>query len=187
VRNANDTGIDTYTMIPEITTASVASQSLTFSISDNTIGFGTLSSSAPRYATGDTAGASADTADAHTLSVSTNASGGYAITVRGTTLTCVACGSATINAIGGTATASSPGSEQFGMRLIVNTGNGSVASPYNTINWALDTAAFPDQVASGAGDGVTSIFGVRYMSNINAITEAGTYSTALTYTATANF
>ncbi len=184
---ADGTPLDTYTAYPTITTAAAASQSLTFSISDNTIGFGTLSSSGARYATGDTNGASSDTANAHTLSASTNAAGGYAITVRGTTLTCVACGNATVNAIGATATASSPGSEQFGLRLVTSSGTGAAVAPYNGANWALDTAAFPDQVASGAGDGVTSVFGVRYIGNITAATEAGNYNTTLTYTATANF
>lgn len=187
MRKADGSALDTYTLIPEVVTASTASQSLTFSISDNTIGFGTLSSSAARYATGDTLGASSDTANAHTISAATNAASGYVITLSGNTLTCAACGNATINAIGGTAVASSPGSEQFGLRLLVSTGNGTVAAPYNSANWALDTSAFPDQVATGSGDNTTTTFGVRYIGNISGTTEAGAYSAVLTYTATANF
>lgn len=165
-------------------TATGVSQSLTFSISDNSIGFGTLVASGARYATGDTNGSSSDSADAHTISVATNASSGYAMTLNGTTLT---SGANTVSAIGGTAVASSVGTEQFGTRLIVNSGTGSATSPYASANWALDTASFPDEVASGSGDGVTTEFGVRYIGNISASTENGSYSSTLTYTVTATF
>ncbi len=165
-------------------TAVGGSQSLTFSISDNTIGFGTLVASGARYATGDTNGSASDTSDAHTISISTNASSGYTMTLNGNTLT---SGGNTVTAIGGTAVAGSSGTEQFGLRAIVNSGTGSVSAPYNGSNWAMDTATFPDQVTSGAGDGVTSQFGVRYISNISANTENGSYSSVLTYTVTATF
>lgn len=165
--------------------AGAAAQSLTFSISDSTIGFGTLNNSVARYATGDTLGAATDVADAHTLSATTNASGGYVITINGTTLT---SGANTVTAIGATAVASNPTTEQFGTRLIVNSGTGgSVSAPYNTANWALETTAFPDQVASGSGDSTEDVFGVRYIANIAGATEAGSYSAALTYVATATF
>jgi len=165
-------------------TASGASQSLTFSISDNTIGFGTLSPIGARYATGDTNGSSSDSADAHTISISTNASSGYTMTLNGTTLT---SGGHTITAIGGTAAAPNVGLEQFGLRIIVNSGTGLASSPYASANWALDTGAFPDHVASGAGDGVTTQFGIRYLSNISVATESGNYNAVLTYTVTATF
>lgn len=189
VTNAGSVTNYTYTQYGQTTIASAA-QTLSFSISDNSIGFGSLLVSGARYATGDTNGASSDTADAHTMSASTNASGGYVITVDGTTLTCNAgstCGSATINAIGATAAASSPGTEQFGLRLIVNSGTGSASSPYNTANWALDTVAFPDETATGSGDAATTVFGARYIGNIGVSSEAGDYSSTLTYTITGTF
>ncbi len=164
-----------------------APQSLTASISDNSIGFGTLASGAARYATGDTSGAASDVADAHTISVSTNAESGYTMTLSGSTLTCSGCGGATVNAIGGTPAASSPGTEQFGLRAIVNSGTGSASAPYNGSSWALDAAAFPDIIASGTGDAVTTTFGLRYIGNIAAGTETGSYSAVLTYTVTATF
>lgn len=158
-------------------------QFLTFSISDNSLSFGTLSSSVARYASSTASGDANDTADAHTLSVATNAAGGYVVTVSGSTLT---SGNNTI-ATSSTAVASSPGTEQFGMRLIVNSGTGSAIAPYASANWSFDSATFPDQVASGNGDSVVSIFGVRYIANITADTEAGSYSATLTYIATATF
>lgn len=106
------------------------------------------------------------------------------MTLSGNTLT---SGGNTITAIGGTAAAGIAGSEQFGLRIIVNSGTGSASAPYNGLNWALDTAAFPGQVASGAGDGVTSEFGIRYIGNISTNTEYGSYSAVLTYTVTATF
>lgn len=184
VTNAHVGNSAAYSAIQICGTATGGSQSLTFSISDNSIGFGTLSASAARYATGDTLGSSSDTADAHTISVATNASSGYTMTLNGATLT---SGGNTVTAIGGTALTSNAGTEQFGARLIANSGTGSATSPYASTNWALDTAAFPDQVASGSGDGVTTVFGVRYIGNISASTENGSYSSVLTYTVTATF
>lgn len=162
-------------------------QSITFSISDNGIGFGTLLPGGTRYATGDTLGSGSDTAAAHTLSVSTNATDGYVVNLSGTTLTCASCGGATITAIGGSATAPSVGTEQFGIRASVNSGTGSVTSPYNTANWALDTASFPDTFATGAGDDVETQFGVRYMSNVAANSESGSYTGTITYIVTSTF
>ena len=165
-------------------TASGVPQTISFSLSDNTIGFGSLFAVQARYATGDTLGASADSTDAHTMSIASNATGGYVVTLSGNTLT---SGANTITAIGASAVASSVGTEQFGMRLGVNSGTGAVTSPYNTANWALDTAAFPDLVASGAGDSVTTVFGARYIGNTTAVTEIGSYASTLTYTVTATF
>ena len=166
-------------------TAAGVPQTLSFSISDNTIGFGSPTAVQTRYATGDTLGDIADSADAHTISIATNASNGYSMTINGTTLTCSTCGGATLTAIGATALASAVGTEQFGIRLAANSGTGAASSPYNGANWALDTAAFPDAVATGAGDSVTTVFGVRYLVNTAAVTEFGNYSAALTYVVTA--
>ena len=168
-------------------TASGVPQTLVFSISDNTIGFGSITAVQAKYATGDTLGSSTDSADAHTISIATNASSGYSMTISGTTLTCSSCGGATITAIGGTATTSNVGTEQFGTRLGVNSGTGSVISPYNGANWALDTGAFPDAIATGSGDSVTTVFGARYITNTNTVTDVGSYSAVITYTVTATF
>ncbi len=184
------TELDAYSVYPEITTAAgdvEQEQSLTFSISNNTVGFGTLSASSPRYASSTLSGSLSDTSDAHTMSASTNASGGYVILLSGNTLTCSSCGGETIDAIGSTATTSIIGTEQFGLRLIKNSGTGTTTAPYDSANWAFDSAAFPDLVATGAGDEVSTVFGVRYLSNISADTDAGEYSSVLTYTVTATF
>jgi hypothetical protein len=67
--------LDSYSVYPEISIPGV-NQSISFSISDNTIGFGALTPSSLRYATGDTNGSASETI-AHTLSVTTNATSGY--------------------------------------------------------------------------------------------------------------
>lgn len=163
-----------------------AAQSLTFSISDSTIGFGALSASAARFANGATTGDTVEVG-AHTLSASTNATGGYIITVRGATLTHTSNGSFTISAIGGTNTVSAPNTEQFGLRA-TTAGPGTVTAPYAATGFAYAaTVSTASQVASGAGDGASTIYSARYIANISAPTEAGSYSTTLTYVATATF
>lgn len=159
-------------------TATEAPQTLTFSISDNTVGFGILSPSAARYATGDLNGSSVET-EAHTLTASTNASNGYYLFVNGSTLS---YGSYTITAIGSSNTASAPGTEQFGLRLLASGGNGAVSAPYNGTGFALDTDAFPDLVAQDPdGDDIPTTYSVHYLANISTDTEAGSYSAALNY------
>ncbi len=163
-----------------------AAQSLTFSISQNSIGFGTLTTIGPRFA--NTTGGSGTEVEAHTLSASTNATGGYTMTVRGATLTHTSNSSFTVNAIGGTNTVSAPGTEQFGLRAAVTSGTGTVTAPYAAAGFAYaGTASTASQIASGAGDGASTIYSARYIANISAPTEAGSYSATLTYVATATF
>jgi hypothetical protein len=184
----SDTGEATVNIIGDdsVDIAATVAQSLTFSISDTAIGFGNLNSAAARFATGDATGSGTEVG-AHDLVVGTNASNGYTLTATGTTLTCSGCGGATVTAIGGTAAASSVGTEQFGMRFTASGGTGTVSAPYASANFAFDSAAFPDQVASAAGASANTTYSARYLANIAANTEAGAYSATLTYVATANF
>ncbi len=156
---------------------------ITFSLSTNSVGFGTLSSVSSRYANSVGTG-SATEVEAHTISASTNAVGGYTITVNGNTLT---YGSNTIDAIGGTNTLPSTGSKQFGLRANVTSGTGVVTSPYALSGFAFNTASLPSQVASGAGDNVTTIYSVRYLGNISTLTASGLYTANLNYLATGTF
>ena len=184
---SDDTVLDTYTVYPTLTTA-VTPPSLTFSISDNSIGFGTLSSSTARYASSDATG-SASEVEAHTLAISTNATSGYTVTVKGATLTSGNDASDTITAMGGVNTASSAGSEQFGLRMTATGGNGTVTSPYSASGFAYGSdASTASQVASASsGTGVATTYSARYLGNISSLTEAGAYTATLTYVATANF
>jgi hypothetical protein len=180
-----DTGSITINILSDdqVSVSATVSQSLTFSISDNSIGFGTLSASAAQYATGDTSG-SASEVEAHNLIVGTNASNGYTMTLNGATLT---SGANTITSIGSSNTASSAGTEQFGLRMTASGGTGAVTVPYAASGFAFDSAAFPDQIASASGSSANTTYSARYLANITSNTEAGAYTATLTYVATANF
>ncbi len=181
-----DTGTITVEILTDDTVSVVATvpQTLSFSISDNTIGFGTLSSSAAVFATGDTLGSAAEI-EANNLQAATNAGSGYTITVKGATLT---SGNFTINAIGGINTASAPATEQFGLRIVSSGGVGAASAPYAASGFAYGaTASASSQVASASAPSANTTYSVRYLANIGATTEAADYSTTLTYAATANF
>ncbi len=155
---------------------------ISFALSDNTIGFGPLSSAEARYATGDLLGSLTDDT-AHTLRVSTNAGDGYSVLIDGSTLTCSAC-NAEVTPIGATPTATLVGTEQFGMRVGLTSGTGTTTSPYDTALFAFATSSFPDQVASGNGDEYTSTYDMHYIANISSDTDAGAYSSVVTYIVT---
>ena len=155
-------------------------------MSDNTIGFGTLLTGAARYATGDTLGSSSEV-EAHNFSVTTNAVGGYIVSVFGPTLTRIG-GAQTISAIGNTNTASNPGTAQFGLRLTATGGTGTVDAPYAASGFAYDGVSAASQVCSASsGDNVTTTYSARYIGNISPSTTFGSYSTDLTYVVTGTF
>jgi hypothetical protein len=188
-----DTGSVTENIITDDTVAmtGLVNQSLTFTISTTTIYFGTLSSTGAKYASStNSAGDIAETI-AHTLAVGTNAPSGFTLTVRGQTLTSQQNASNTITAIGASAASSTlTGTEQFGIRVTEAGGSGTaVSSPYgfSTSYGYAGTATSSSIIATGSGSTPTSTYSVRYVSNIAAVTEAGTYAANLVYVATANF
>ena len=172
------------TPFDQVTVTANVDPTISFAITDASIGFGTLTTANVRYATGDTLGATSPTS-AHDITVSTNAGSGYTVYVEGATLT---SGSNTITAIGSSATASNPNSEQFGIKVTAAGGSGAALAPYNTANYAYGaTGTTQDPIASSAGSSATTTFSITYIANIAATTEAGAYSTNLTYTATGSF
>ncbi len=162
-------------------TATVA-PSITFSINATAIEFGTLSAADDTFA--DLSGGNATEVEAHQLAAGTNATGGYVMYVSGATLT---SGGDTITAIGGTNTATAVGTEQFGVRYTASGGSGAVDAPYAAAGFAYNGVAAPDNIASAGGPTSTTTYSARYIGNIASDTEAGAYSTTLTYTATATF
>ncbi len=127
------------------------------------------------------------------LAASTNGNTGYSITVNGATLT---SGSNTITAMT-TGGASTINSKQFGINLASanttpvvgaaksGTGTASAAANYGTNNNFRFNSG--DIIASAVGPTNANTFTVGYIANIDGITQAGVYTTVLTYTATANF
>lgn len=160
------------------------SPTLTFSNDDATVGFGTLTSGAGRWANGAATG-SASTTTAHTMAIGTNATTGYTLTYNGPTLT---SGANTIAA----ATISgdndgTPGTAQFALGVTV-TGTGTASAGYQTgsdnYNFVPSTVS---QVASATGPVTSDSIAVRYLANIPASQPAGNYATDLIYVATGNF
>lgn len=148
-------------------------------ISGDEVDFGTFSSTAASSGTS-------------VMAASTNGQGGYSITVNGTTLT---SGANTITALA-SQTASSNGTEQFGLNLRDNTtpnvgadpsgaGSGSYSANYGT----ADQFRFVDGdiVASNGSATDANTFTASYLVNIGGATEAGTYTATMTYICTATF
>lgn len=160
------------------------SPTLTFSNSDNSVGFGTLTSGAARWADGAAAG-SASTTTAHTMTVGTNATTGYTLTYNGPTLT---SGANTITAATFTGdNDGTPGSSQFALGVTV-TGTGTATTAYSTTanNYSF-VPSVVSQVASATGPVSSDSIAVRYLANIPASQPAGNYVTNLDYVATGNF
>lgn len=163
---------------------------ITFSISDTTVGFGTLSNGTASWATGDLAGVTsvpADTSGAHEMSIGTNAASGYTITYNGATLT---NGGSTIDV----ATIASdndgtPGTEQFALGIDDNGGDVTIVSDYDLAgtNSYKFVAGTTTAVASETGATATETIDVQYIANVATTTEAGAYSTDVTWIATGNF
>jgi hypothetical protein len=186
-----DTGSISEYIVTDDTVAmtGTVNQSLTFTISTSTIYFGTLGSGAAKYASStNTSGDTTETI-AHTLAVGTNAPSGYTLSLRGQTLTSQQNASNTIDAML-TAASSTAGTEQFGIRATASGGTGStVASPYSfsTSYGYSATATTSATLATGSGATNTTTYSLRYVTNISATTEAGTYAANIVYVATANY
>ncbi len=160
---------------------------ITFVLTTNTVTL-TQAGSEPDYtATGYNEGA------ANTLAASTNADSGYNISYEGSTLT---SGSNTIDAMAAQA-ASSTGTEQFGINLKNNAtpntgsdasgGSGAAESDYNTADQYTFIADTTTALASASIPSVTTTFEVTYIVNVSQTTEAGAYTTTVTYICTGNF
>jgi hypothetical protein len=149
-----------------------------------------------------------------TYTVSTNAINGLTIRMLGNTLT---SGSNTINAIGGTATASSAGTSQFGLCNYIPTMTTmvlNVSSPYNGANCSTTTQSAGTGTTGGLGSGAlfafdttqtTTTYGatlataaanssagsatgvIAFLGNTAVTQPAGLYTTTITFVATATY
>lgn len=165
-----------------VNVTAIVQEALTFSISDATIGFGNLRTNGPRFASPSAGGSDVEVV-AHTMDAITSSANGYTVTVSGTTLTSL---TDSITAIGAAAAASTPGTEQYGIRLTASGGSGLPQAPFNTANYAFD----PTQtlaVAKSTTPSVLTQYSVFYLSNIATTTDPGNYSTDMIFVATANF
>ncbi|QQR77517.1 MAG: hypothetical protein IPJ67_05335 [Candidatus Moraniibacteriota bacterium] len=162
---------------------------LTFTLSQNTVSLtrsgGVLNP--------DSSNTGFNNGTANTLAAATNATSGYTITYYGATLT---SGANTIDAMG-TKTTSSTGTEQFGINLKDNAtpntgaepsgGTGAPASDYNTADEYRFIADTTTNLATASAATASTTFTVSYIVNVAATTQAGAYSTTITYICTGNF
>ncbi|OGI88769.1 hypothetical protein A2914_03080 [Candidatus Nomurabacteria bacterium RIFCSPLOWO2_01_FULL_41_21] len=188
----NDTGTIVITTVTDDTVVATATvpASLTFTVSDNDIFFGTLSSTASQWAD-NTADGSTTAAVAHTLSAGTNSPNGYTITVKGATLTSTGTPGDTITAMGTEATLTT-GQEEFGLRITASGGVGAVNTDYddtpsNSYFYGAN-ATTTDVIAASTTESASTTYSLYYAADIASNTEAHTdYTASLVYVATGNF
>jgi hypothetical protein len=102
----------------------------------------------------------------------------------------LASGSNAITALGSSATASLPGTSQFGLRVARTSGdaNGGPVAPYDTANYAFgNIATTPTPLAMAVVPTTSTSYTVTYLANIAPTLPAGSYTTAITLTATGTF
>ena len=187
ITNAHVGDFDAYST--KICATALVGGTITFNISANNIGFGTLSPLNSRYATLDGNGSTSENY-AHYLTASTNGDNGYTVYVQGPTLTSTNNPNVTIEAIGSTAELPLAGTEQFGIRATADGGDGYVVSPYDdSVYYAYAaTSSTADNLAQDDdGDDISTDYYIYYLSNIEQITEYSEYTTDITYTITSNF
>jgi hypothetical protein len=127
------------------------------------------------------------TTGTHKVEAGTNATSGYVLQYNGATLTDSGI-SQTITAIGGTAAASSTGSEQFGFNAgTYSGGSGAPGEQYDNTSEYAFVAGSSTTFASASGPSATTTYTLTYGANISSGTEAGSYSTTITYICTATF
>jgi hypothetical protein len=161
----------------------VVQETVSFSISNNSVSFGTLSLSGPRYAT--TGGGSGTLTSAHTISAASNSSSGYTVYYKGATL---ASGANTISPATITGSSSgTAGSNQFALALLA-AGSASVPTSYDesSSNWSFAQNTL-STIATTSGPTAVANLNAYYLANAGSSAQAGSYSTVLTYEMTANY
>ncbi len=128
------------------------------------------------------------------IGVATNAGTGYSVTVSGSTLTSTTP-SDTITALA-SQTASTQGTKQYGINLkdnatpnvgteVTGAGSGTATANYGTVDQYRFVSG--DSIASRNTSDDFRLYTVSYIANISGVTKAGTYTTTMTYIATATF
>ena len=162
------------------------SPTITFTIDTNALQFGTLNSSLARWATS-TAGGSGSDVVGNVLTINTNSTSGFSITLQGSTLT---ASSGTITPITGSPAVSATSTSQFGLYAVETGGTGATSSVnYRTAGSYFfgATATTTSVLGSGTSPTATATYSIHYIANISPTTPAGAYSTNLTYIATPQF
>lgn len=171
----------------QVVVTGTVNQSLTFAISDNSIAFGTLTSSNARFAGGAAGTDGPGSSSAHNLTIATNAPTGYNITYNGTTLT---SGGNTITAATITGDQDgAPNSAQFAIGF-TRDGDATIATAYNQVTPNFNYSFVPSVTTTIVSEVVptaTETIAAFYLANISGLTKSGIYTSTITYTATANY
>lgn len=166
-------------------TANVA-QTISFTISQTAIEFGTLSSSQVAYA--NTSGGSLGSeVSAHNFIISTNGTDGWVVTLFGPLPTNQS--NDTIDSLGA-GSIPSAGSEGYGIRAELSgvVGTAAVSSPYNSgTNYAYEATSTADEIATATAPTEAATFNIYYAATIHPQTESGTYINSAQYVATGKF
>jgi hypothetical protein len=166
---------------------------VTFTLTNNTVSLITSTDTNPNSAN---TGFNKAPANTNTIEAYTNAGSGYSITYYGDTLK-TAGGAHSIDAMAVKAV-SATNTEQFGLNLKLNTtpatganksgsGGGASEADYDTANQYKYVANTTTALAAAAAATASNIFTVTYIVNVTQTTDAGVYSTTLTYICTGNF
>jgi hypothetical protein len=175
----------------QIVVNATVDSNLAFTIddADGQIYFGSLSTSAAKWAHGTSTSGSASDVAAHTMTIVTNAASGYTISYSGALLT---SGSNDIDAASITNDADgSQDTEQFAIGYSAS-GDATVASGYDhnataaNRDWTF-VAGSAQTVVSETVPTATETISAYYLANISGLTKAGNYTTTLTYIATGVF
>ncbi len=149
---------------------------LSLSVGAASVALGTLSQTSAKTGT-------------HTLTVESNSDLGLSVTYSGATLTCSSCGGTnTVTGIGTTAVASSVGTSQFGLNSIYSSGDttpSATAQYSDAAKYAFNSGA--QIISASSAMASSAVFNINYLANISGSETAGSYTTTITYTATANF
>lgn len=192
------TGVATLVFTETVTVNARVAPNLTFTVLCNSGACSSNTLNIPESGAALSSGAVSNN-DQLTLATSSNATSGFVMSYNATT-TLTSPDTDTISSIGGTPTASSPGTEQYGMNLAANTGFGTAPSgsgcgstttdtDYDTANeYAYETHAsnFATLVTT-AGPSNTCTFTVSHIVNIGGATEAGLYSNTEKYRIVATY
>ncbi len=188
----DDSGSGSISIITDeqVAVTATVDPSITFTVDDNTIGFGTLTTANARWATGTTGSAAPNGTTipdaAHTMTVATNAASGWAVTYNGASLggpSTIPNNSTTNDSDGAPGTTAT-----FGISVSTD-GDSTPTSGYErdataSFNYVASTTTtlISEAVATN-----TETLTVSALANIVGSTGAGAYTTTITYIATGTF
>jgi hypothetical protein len=185
----------------QVSVTALVVPAIAFSLSTNAIDFGTITSGTGRWATASGGAAATGTglsSTAHTMTVGTNAAGGYIVSYGGANLTATGpvCIPATCSATT-TITGDNDGdptTAQFAASYSTN-GSGDIESGYeNDTNptgghlsdwkWVPTVTSPTNTILTQTAPVASEIISASYLANVAVVTPPGVYTTTITYIAT---